>query len=80
MRPVFVMIKCELGKTYAVADALVDTLDETYEVHSISGDFDLLVRFNLDDDGDIGRFVCDKVQTLPYIRDTSTFISFRVHT
>lgn len=80
MRPVFVLIKCQLGKTYEVADAIVDDIDKTAEIYSISGNYDLLVRFNLGEDDDIGRFVCDTVQTVPNIRDTSTLIGFRLFT
>ncbi|HEY8353335.1 MAG TPA: Lrp/AsnC ligand binding domain-containing protein [Sphingomonadales bacterium] len=78
MRPVFLMIKCELGKAYEVADELVDLVQETSEVYSISGQYDLLAKFNLEDDQDIGRFVCERVQVLPNIKDTFTIISFRV--
>lgn len=80
MRPVFLMIKCELGKAYEVADELVDMVPETSEVYSISGQYDLLAKFNLDNDQDIGRFVCERVQVLPNIKDTFTVISFRVFT
>lgn len=80
MRPVFLMIKCELGKSYEVANALVDQVEEVSEVYSTSGQYDLLAKFNLDDEQDIGRFVCENVQTLPYIKDTFTLISFRVFT
>lgn len=80
MRPVFLMIKCELGKAYEVADALVDMVPETSEVYSISGQYDLLAKFNLENDQDIGRFVCERVQVLPNIKDTFTVISFRVFT
>lgn len=80
MRPVFLMIKCELGKAYEVADELVDMVPETSEVYSISGQYDLLAKFNLEDDQDIGRFVCERVQVLPNIKDTFTVISFRVFT
>lgn len=80
MRPIFLMIKCELGKAYAVADALADNIEETSEVYSVSGRYDLLAKFNLDDDMDIGRFVCEKVQVLPHIADTFTMISFKVFT
>lgn len=80
MRPVFLMIKCELGKAYEVADALVDRIDEVSEVYSTSGQYDLLAKFNLEDGQDIGRFVCEKVQVLPHIKDTFTLISFKVFT
>lgn len=80
MRPVFLLIKCELGQAYLVADELVDRIAEVSEVYSISGQYDLLAKFNLNDDQDIGRFVCEHVQVLPHIKDTFTMISFKVFT
>ena len=80
MRTVFVMVKCELGQAYAVADAAVQSVQQVSEVHSISGEFDLLMKFHLDDDDDIGRFVTSRVQTLPSVRDTFTLITFKAFT
>lgn len=77
MRTIFVKIKCELGKAYGVADAVVEEVEEASEVHSTSGDYDLLVKCYLDDDADVGRFVTDRLQTLPGIKDTFTLIAFK---
>ena len=41
MRTIFVMVKCELGRTYVVADEAVFGVDQVSEVHSISGQYDL---------------------------------------
>jgi DNA-binding Lrp family transcriptional regulator len=78
MRPLFVKIKCELGKTYEVADQLVETIEETSEVYSVSGDYDILAKFYLGADADVGHFVAEKVQTVPHIKDTFTMITFKV--
>ncbi|SDL93886.1 Lrp/AsnC ligand binding domain-containing protein [Maricaulis salignorans] len=80
MRQFYVFINCELGHTYDVAASLVDKLDEAPMVHSISGAFDLLAHFGIEDDGDIGRFVNEKVQTIPGIKDTQTIICFNAFT
>ncbi len=77
MKPIFVMIKCELGKAYEVADALVQQIDQASEVYSTSGDYDLLVKCYLDTDADVGRFVTERLQTLPGIKDTFTLITFK---
>lgn len=77
MKPIFVMIKCELGKAYDVADALVQQIDQASEVYSTSGDYDLLVKCYLDTDADVGRFVTERLQTLPGIKDTFTLITFK---
>jgi DNA-binding Lrp family transcriptional regulator len=74
---VFVMIKCELGQTYKTAASIVDTLDETSEVYSISGGYDLLAKFHLEKDQDIGRFVTERLQTLPGVKDTYTITTFK---
>jgi len=77
MRTVFVLVKCDLGKAYDVADAAVQRIDEVSEVYSISGQYDLIMKFHLDDEVDIGRFVTSRVQTLPGVKDTFTLITFK---
>jgi DNA-binding Lrp family transcriptional regulator len=73
---IFVMIKCELGQTYKTAALIVDQVDEAAEVHSTSGGYDLLAKFHLDKDQDIGRFVTERIQTLPGVKDTYTITTF----
>jgi DNA-binding Lrp family transcriptional regulator len=63
MRAFFVQIKCEMGKSYEVATAIADA-EIASEIYSTAGTWDLLVKFYLDDGGDIGRFVAEKVQTV----------------
>jgi DNA-binding Lrp family transcriptional regulator len=46
------------------------------EVYSTSGQHDLLAKFNLPRDADIGTFVTKQVQTRPHVRDTFTVITF----
>ena len=77
MRTIFIKIKCELGKAYQVADAVVEDVEEASEVHSTSGDYDLLVKCYLGDDDDVGRFVTERLQTLPGVKDTFTLIAFK---
>lgn len=80
MRPIFVFIKCEMGKAYEVAAEAVDRIEQTSEVYSISGQYDLLGKFYLDNEVDIGRFVTEHVQTLPGVKDTFTLITFNAFT
>lgn len=77
MKTIFVMVKCELGKAYTVADEVVQEVEEVSEVYSISGEFDLMMKFYLSDDADIGHFVTERVQVLPGIKDTFTIIAFK---
>lgn len=77
MQTIFVHVKCELGRAYDVADAAVQTVEQVSEVHSTSGQYDLLMKCYLDDDTDIGHFVTNRLQTLPGVRDTFTLIAFK---
>lgn len=76
MRAFFVQIKCDLGKAYEVATAIADA-EIASEIYSTAGGYDLLVKFYLKEDEDVGRFIAEKVQTIPGIRDTYTIITFR---
>ena len=76
MVPFFVQIKCELGKAYAVANALAEA-EIASEIYSTAGDYDLLVKFYVEHGTDIGHFVNEKVQVLPGIKDTYTIITFK---
>lgn len=80
MKTIFVMVKCELGKAYQVADSAVLDIEQISEVYSISGQYDLLMKCYLPDDGDIGHFVTEKVQLLPGVKDTFTLITFKAFT
>lgn len=77
MQTIFIMVKCQLGKAYEVADDLVQSVEQVSEVHSTSGQYDLLVKCYLAQDADIGHFVTEQVQTLPGIADTFTLIAFK---
>ncbi len=77
MQTIFVMVKCELGEAYQVADAAVQTIEEVSEVYSTSGEYDLLIKCYLGDQVDIGHFVTESVQRLPGIKDTFTLIAFK---
>lgn len=76
MQTIFIMVKCELGETYRVADQAVQT-EQVSEVYSVSGQYDLLVKCYLDDERDVGQFVTEGIQTIPGIKDTFTLITFK---
>jgi DNA-binding Lrp family transcriptional regulator len=76
MKVLFVQIKCELGKAYQVANELVDA-EIASEVYSTAGDFDLLVKFYIPDEVDIGHFVNESVQRFEGIKDTRTIVTFK---
>jgi len=76
MQTIFVMMKCELGRAYDVADQAVE-IERVSEVHSISGQYDLMLKCYLDDGQDIGQFVVDTLQVIPGVKDTFTLIAFK---
>ncbi|MBX5454885.1 MAG: Lrp/AsnC ligand binding domain-containing protein [Acidobacteriia bacterium] len=80
MRAIFVLIKCEMGRAYQVAQAAADEIAQLSELYSISGQYDLLGKFYLEPEDDIGRFVTERVQTLPGVRDTYTLLAFNAFT
>ena len=77
MKTIFVMVKCELGKAYAVADAAIADIEQISEVYSTSGQYDLLMKCYLPDATDIGHFVTGQVQMLAGVKDTFTIIAFK---
>src|ERR1700751_528575 len=76
MVPFFVQIKCKLGQSYTVANAIAEA-EIASEIYSTAGHYDLLVKFYVENDVDIGHFVNEKVQTIPGIQDTHTIITFK---
>jgi len=65
MKTIFVMVKCELGQAYDVADAAVADIEQVSEVYSTSGQYDLLMKCYLADSVDIGHFVTSGCKRLP---------------
>ncbi len=76
MRAIFVMIKCEMGQVYKVAQTAADTIEELSELHSTSGQYDLLGKFYLEPEQDTGLFVTERLQTIPGVKDTYTLVTF----
>jgi DNA-binding Lrp family transcriptional regulator len=77
MKTIFVMVKCDLGKAYKVAEEAVEGVEQVSEVYSVSGQYDLLMKCYLAADMDIGHFVVEKLQTLPGIKDTFTIMAYK---
>ena len=76
MQTIFVMVKCEMGRAYQVAEEALN-VEQVSEVHSTSGQYDLLMKCFLDDRTDIGQFVVAKIQALAGVKDTFTLITFK---
>ena len=77
MQTIFVQVKSELGQAYKVAENAVESISQVSEVHSTSGQFDLLLKCYLDDSDDIGHFVTKQIQNLPGVKDTFTMITLK---
>ena len=80
MKTIFVMVKCELGQAYAVADQAVADIEQVSEVYSTSGQYDLLMKCYLPDDMDTGHFVVEHLQKLAGVRDTFTISAYKAFT
>ena len=76
MQCFFVNIKCELGRAYDVAAEIADA-EIASEIHSTSGDWDLIAKCYVEDSVDIGHFVNQKIHAIADIRDTYTILTFR---
>lgn len=76
MKAAFVLIKCELGRLEAVANALME-IEGVSEVHSITGEHDLLAKLYATDYDAFGDLIPDRIQKIPGVRDTVTHLAFR---
>jgi DNA-binding Lrp family transcriptional regulator len=77
MKTIFIMMKCELGRAYAVAEEAVETVEQVSEVYSVSGQYDLLMKCYLSDEMDVGHFVVEKLQKMPHVKDTFTIMAYK---
>lgn len=76
MQTFYIEIKCVLGQTYDVASALAQA-EIASEIYSVAGQYDILAKFHIDDEIDIGHFVSQRVHILPGIKDTVTILTFK---
>jgi hypothetical protein len=76
MKPFFILVKCQLGKAYDVANRIADA-EIASEVYSTAGDYDLLVKIYVEENADIGHFIAEKVHTIDGIQDTKTIVTFK---
>ena len=74
----FILVKCEVGSAEQVGEAIINQVAEVSEVHSITGNYDLLVRAELRSFEAMATIVQGKLHKIPHIRETSTFLSFKI--
>lgn len=76
MQCFFVQIKTALGRAYDVAADLAQR-EVASEIYSTSGEWDLLAKFYVEDDVDIGHFVNEHLQGIPGLERTFTTLTFK---
>ena len=76
MALVFVQIRCTPGRTYEVADAIWDR-EVVSELHSTSGEYDLIAKVYIPDEADVGHYLTEKLFDIPGISRTLTTMTFK---
>jgi DNA-binding Lrp family transcriptional regulator len=76
MKAAFVLVKCHLGRLEEVANALME-IEGVSEVHSVTGEYDLLVKLYAPTYEDFGDLIPDRIQKVAGIQDTTTLLAFR---
>jgi DNA-binding Lrp family transcriptional regulator len=76
MTCVFVQIRCNPGKTYEVADAIYER-EIASELHSTSGDYDLLMKLYIPSEEDVGKFINDNLLTIEGISRSLTTLTVK---
>ncbi|HHL22922.1 MAG TPA: Lrp/AsnC family transcriptional regulator [Aliiroseovarius sp.] len=73
---VFVQLRCRPGKTYEVAEAVIQREIHS-ELYSTSGDYDLLLKLYIPEDEDVGKFINDNLLTIDGIDRSLTTLTFK---
>jgi DNA-binding Lrp family transcriptional regulator len=76
MKAAFILVKCELGMVSEVARAVIE-IDGVSEVHSVTGEHDLLVKLYAEDYDAFGELIPERIQKVPGIRETVTMLAYR---
>jgi DNA-binding Lrp family transcriptional regulator len=74
----FILVKCDVGFAEQVGTAIIDEVKEVSEVHSITGNYDLLVKADLRGLESMASIVQGKLHKIEHIRETNTFLSFKI--
>lgn len=72
----FIYFQCIPGTAYQVAAELADK-ELHSELHSISGDFDLMMKVYVPAEEDLGRFVNEKILGSKDIVRSQTVLAFK---
>ncbi len=71
----FVLIKTEPARIDDVVKALVE-MEIVEEMHSLAGEYDLIVKVRVEDFDQLARLVVDRIQRVQHLRETRTLIAF----
>ncbi|MCD1626494.1 MAG: Lrp/AsnC family transcriptional regulator [Paracoccaceae bacterium] len=73
---VFIQLRCTPGKTYQVAEEIA--LREIHsELHSTSGEYDLLMKLYIPERQDVGKYINDVLLDIPGIERSLTTLTFK---
>ena len=73
---VFVQLRCRPGKTYKVAEAIIQREIHS-ELYSTSGDFDLMMKLYIPEGADTGKFINDHLLDIKGIDRSLTTLTFK---
>ncbi|MCP5038158.1 MAG: Lrp/AsnC family transcriptional regulator [Rhodobacteraceae bacterium] len=73
---VYVQLRCRPGKTYEVAEAVIQREIHS-ELYSTSGNFDLLLKLYIPKDDDVGKFINDNLLDIDGIDRSLTTLTFK---
>ena len=73
---VFIQLRCTPGKTYQVAEEIA--LREIHsELHSTSGEYDLLMKVYIPEGADVGKYINDTLLDIAGIERSLTTLTFK---
>lgn len=70
----FVMVKADVGEASAMLDR-IGAIDDVAEAHVVAGDYDLIAELDAAEVYDVLQVTAEKIQRLPGITDTKTYVS-----
>ena len=73
----FVLVKTDVGRELELAQKLI-MVDGVTEVHTVTGDYDVLVKVEAPSLRDIYKIVREKIRSMPGVTETKTLAGVRV--
>ncbi len=73
---IFVQLRCKPGTTYKVAEAIIQREIHS-ELHSTSGEYDLLLKMYVPEGEDVGMFLNENLLDVEGIERSLTTLTFK---